>query len=429
MYVCGPTVDGEPHLGHGRFSLAFDTLRRYLVWRGLGVRYVSNITDIEDKIIARANAEGTTSCAVATRYEQVWWEAMDRLGVCRPDADPHATAYIEHMIDLIAKLVARGHAYQGGDGVYLAAETIPGYGLLARQPLESLRAGARVEASAEAGKRAPVDFALWKAAKAGEPSWPSPWGPGRPGWHTECVVMSLDLLGEGFDIHGGGIDLAFPHHENERAQAIGVGRRFARHWVHCGHVMADGGDKMSKSLGNSFYLRDIFDAYDPRVLRLLFLQSHYRSPVTVSDATLQAAGGALRRLDDFARSFPDARHAYPEQALLERFVTLMDDDLDTPAAVAGLFETVNDAYRARDAGVPARAESLAATVFELAEQAFGLSMGLAAEDVADGIRRLVAERDQARVARDWSTADAIRDQLTAAGWVVEDTPGGTQIHR
>jgi cysteinyl-tRNA synthetase len=255
MYVCGPTVYGPPHLGHGRFSLVFDVLRRYLEWSGLDVCYVSNVTDVEDKIIAKAGAEGVEPSVITDRYEKVWWEAMDGIGVLRPTADPHATAYVEQMVELIERLVAAGFAYETSDGVYFQSEKVEGYGLLARQSIDSLQAGARVEANDE--KRSPVDFVLWKKAPAGAPAvWPSPWGDGRPGWHTECVVMSLDLLGDGFDIHGGGQDLAFPHHENERAQAVALGNRFATHWVHNGFVEVEG-EKMSKSLGNFTDLLDL----------------------------------------------------------------------------------------------------------------------------------------------------------------------------
>jgi cysteinyl-tRNA synthetase len=242
MYVCGPTVYDLPHIGHGRMALVWDVLRRYLEWTGLDVRFVSNVTDIDDKIIQRAIEERRSSEAVALEYEAAWYDAMDRLGVKRPTVDPHATAYVDQMVDLIAGLIADGTAYETSDGVYFSVEAVPGYGLLARQSLDSLRSGARVDVVEE--KRSPVDFALWKRAKPGEPTWPAPWGDGRPGWHTECVVMSLDLLGEGFDLHGGGIDLAFPHHENERAQAIAAGREFSRRWAHNGHVQM-GGEKMS----------------------------------------------------------------------------------------------------------------------------------------------------------------------------------------
>ena len=262
MYVCGPTVYGPPHLGHGRFSLVFDVLRRYLEWTGLEVRYVSNITDIDDHIIDRANREGRSSEEIAVKCEAVWYQAMDAIGVKRPTVDPHATAYVDEMIALVEELVDRSRAYVTSDGVYLSVETVEGYGLLARQSLDEMRAGGGDRDLVGEEKRSPADFVLWKVAKPGEPSWDSPWGPGRPGWHTECVVMSLDLLGEGFDIHGGGQDLAFPHHENERAQAVALSKRFATHWVHNGFVEV-GGEKMSKSLGNFTNLLDLIETVDP----------------------------------------------------------------------------------------------------------------------------------------------------------------------
>ncbi len=300
MYVCGPTVYDAPHLGHGRFALVFDVLRRYLIFNGLDVTYVSNVTDIDDKIIERAAASGLTEPELAAKYEEVWWQAMDALGVLRPDETPHATAYVDRMIGLIGQLVERGIAYQTSDGVYLSVSEVPGYGLLAHQPLESLRAGARVEVDEE--KRSPLDFVLWKKARPGEPTWDSPWGPGRPGWHTECVVMSLDLLGDGFDLHGGGIDLIFPHHENERAQAVASGHGFARHWVHNGWVTV-GGEKMSKSLGNFTTLDDLLARSDARAYRLLVLRSHYRSPIEISPKTVRDAEAGLARLDEMALRF------------------------------------------------------------------------------------------------------------------------------
>ncbi|MHB1533722.1 MAG: cysteine--tRNA ligase [Acidimicrobiales bacterium] len=422
MYVCGPTVSGDYHLGHGRFTLIWDVLRRYLAWTGLDVRFVSNITDIEDKIIARAHAEGRPAPDVAAHYEAVWWDCMDRLGVARPSEDPHATSYVDDMVALIAELVERGHAYAGGDGVYFAAESVPGYGLLARQPLDSLRAGARVEAVEESGKRAPVDFVLWKAAKPGEPAWDSPWGPGRPGWHTECVVMSLDLLGDDFDLHGGGLDLAFPHHENERAQALGVGRRFARRWVHSGMVVVDGGEKMSKSLGNGLSLEEVLAAHDPRALRLLVLQAHYRHPLAVTTPTLEAAGRTVEGLDAFAREFAPTRGGPGDAGRAEQFRRRMDDDLDTPRAVALLFDWMKEAR----AATGEERDRLAATVLDLWEQALGLPLG-AEVAVPAAVLARGAERDAARRERDFARADRIRAELTAEGWTVEDGPGGTTI--
>ncbi len=425
MYVCGPTVSGEPHLGHGRFNVVWDVLRRYLTWTGLEVRFVSNVTDIEDKIINQAIVEGRTTEEVAAHYEAVWWDTMGRLGVQRPTEAPHATAYVDDMINLIKELIDRGHAYEGGDGVYLAVDTIEGYGLLARQPLDSLRAGARVEADAEAGKRSPIDFVLWKRAKPGEPEWKSPWGAGRPGWHTECVVMSLDLLGEGFDLHGGGQDLAFPHHENERAQAIGTGHRFARRWVHSGMVEAEGGEKMSKSLGNTLSLLELLESHDPRAFRLQVLQSHYRSPMTVTPSTLVDKEAGVERLDTFAREFAAARGADPDLEALLRFRERMDDDFDTPGAVAGAFDLLKEARAA-----PAeQATALAAAVFTIFEDALGLPLHTEVAALPPEALAKARARDEARSARDWARADALRAELQSDGWIVEDGPDGTTIRR
>ncbi len=439
MYVCGPTVYDLPHIGHGRYNLVFDVLRRYLLFCGFRVHYVSNITDVDDNIITRAAEQGRSEPEVAAEFEARWWEAMDALGLLRPDDTPHATAYISEMVDLVRELLARGVAYETSDGVYLEVERVPGYGLLARQTLESLRAGARVEATEE--KRSPLDFALWKKAKAGEPSWDAPWGAGRPGWHTECVVMSLDLLGDGFDLHGGGQDLAFPHHENERAQAVADGRAFARHWVHNGWVEVEG-TKMSKSLGNFTSLTDLLARCDGRAYRLLVLRAHYRSPIEVTAPTVADAEKALGRLDAMARRFgigdllaggrgyvvedPDAAGA--DAGALAAFRRRMDDDLDTPGALAGIFELVGAAHSAADARDEAEGGRLAATAAVLAA-ALGLPLRPGGAEVDPESARLVAERDEARRARDFARADAIRDELTARGWTVEDTPSGTSIHR
>jgi cysteinyl-tRNA synthetase len=422
IYACGPTVYGPPHLGHGRMVLVFDVLRRYLTWRGHEVTFVSNITDIDDKIIERALREDRPFTEITARCEEVWYRAMDALEVARPDHDPHATAYVGQMVELIERLVERGVAYETSDGVYFTPESVPDYGLLARQSVDSLRAGARVEGSDE--KRSPIDFALWKKAKPGEPTWDSPWGPGRPGWHTECVVMSLDLLGEGFDLHGGGQDLAFPHHENERAQAIGDGRTFARHWVHNGFVEVDG-EKMSKSLGNVRNLVDLVEVYDPRAYRLLLLQSHYRSPIDVSDASLRSGEAALERLDTFARNTVGLA-ADPDPAALAAFVEAMDDDLDTPRATGLLFDLVKAANTSLADGDEAAAAPLAAAAREMAS-ALGLSLRSEVGEVPAEMLDKAADRDAARATRDFARADALRDEIVAAGFVVEDTPSGTVV--
>jgi cysteinyl-tRNA synthetase len=441
MYVCGPTVDNVPHIGHGRFNLTYDVLRRYLLFNGLAVDYVSNVTDIDDKIITRANEEKRSTQSVVDQYEAAWFDAMDGLGVLRPTSTPHATAYVDDMVRLIEDLVARGVAYETSDGVYLNVEQVEGYGLLAKQSLDSLRSGARVESTEE--KRSPLDFALWKKAKPGEPTWDAPWGPGRPGWHTECVVMSLDLLGEGFDLHGGGIDLIFPHHENERAQAVAEGRAFSRYWVHNGWVTVDG-TKMSKSLGNFTTLGDFLSQHDPRAYRLLVLRARYRTPIEVTAETVVDAERALERLDTLARRFslgdllaqsatgflvegtPPATGIDGEA--LAHFRARMDDDLDTPGALAGIFDLVTAAHARADAGEGERARRLASAAAVLAA-ALGLSLRGEAAVVDEETSRLVAERDAARAAKDFARADALRDDLTALGWTVEDTPSGTAVRR
>ncbi len=356
IYLCGPTVYGPPHLGHGRATLVYDSLRRYLEWSGLDVRLVSNITDIEDKIMERAEREGRPWQEITAKCERVWFEAMDGINVQRPTDVPRATEYIDEMVEMIGQLIALGNAYLTDDGVYLSVESVDGYGLLAHQSLDDMRAGGgdRDVFGADQ-KRHPADFVLWKCSKPGEPSWPSPWCDGRPGWHSECVVMSLDLLGEGFDLHCGGQDLRFPHHENERAQAVALGKTFANHWMHHGFIVDAEGEKMSKSLGNVSNLLDLIAIYDPRAYRMVLLQSHYRSQIRISQDTIDAAVTALAGLDSFAARTSGVGPASPEVGVIDAFRAAMDDDLDTPKATALLFDTVRQANAAFDANDPAGA--------------------------------------------------------------------------
>jgi cysteinyl-tRNA synthetase len=363
---------------------------------------------------------------------------MDHLGVARPDEAPHATQYVTQMIELISSFLADDIAYIISDGVYLDVSRVSDYGLLAGQPLDSLRAGDRIDAVDE--KRSPLDFALWKNAKPGEPSWTAPFGDGRPGWHTECVVMSLGLLGDDFDLHCGGLDLKFPHHENERAQAVAAGRRFARHWSHNGMVMV-GGEKMSKSLNNFTSLTNLAESSDPRAYRLLVLRSHYRSPIEVTTATIADAERALARLDALARRFElpalagdtlevasDHRFVGDGAALLEEVGAVLDDDLRTPLAVALLFDALGAANTAADAGDVESAQSLAIAVNALFG-ALGLTLHSQDDDVDAHSADLVTRRDAARDAKDWTEADRLRNELVTLGWVVEDSPSGTQIRR
>jgi cysteinyl-tRNA synthetase len=431
MYVCGPTVYDVPHLGHGRTAIVFDTIRRYLAWAGYDVTFATNVTDIDDKIIERAAAEGMTEPELAERYEAAYWGDLDRLGVERPDRAPHATEYVDKMVELIASLVESGHAYViDGSGVYFAVDAFPAYGELSHRRVADLleSAGSRVDVDEE--KRSPVDFALWKAAKPGEPTWDSPWGPGRPGWHIECAAMSLDLLGERFDIHGGGNDLVFPHHENERAESEAAGRSFARYWVHSGMLNING-DKMSKSLGNFTTLSDALDAHDPRAIRLAVLQTHYRKAVELGADELRAAETALDGLDALLRRAAaqgvDVAGATIDNSVVEAFRAAMDDDFSTPEALGVVFAAKGDANKLLDSG-DLQAASLIATVRELTA-ALGIELRGDVGERDAAIDARIAEREAARAARDFAGADRIRDELAEQGILLEDTPNGTVWRR
>ncbi len=427
IYVCGPTVYGPPHIGHGRATLVYDVLRRYLTWSGLEVRLVSNVTDIEDKIMARAEREGRPWQDITTKCETMWFTGMAGINVDRPTDVPHATEYVDEMVEMIGRFVEADQAYLTDDGVYMAIERVPDYGLLAYQSIDEMRAGGgEREVFGADQKRHPADFVLWKFSKPGEPSWPSPWGDGRPGWHSECVVMSLDLLGEGFDLHCGGQDLRFPHHENERAQAVALGKRFANHWMHNGFIVDAEGEKMSKSLGNVNNLLDFIELYDPRAYRMVLLQSHYRSPMTISADSVASATKALAGLDSFVARTSDVPAVEPDSATLEAFCAAMDDDLDTPKATALLFDTVRQANAALDAD-DGRAPALVAAANEIADT-FGLQLR-AASDVPDDVAERATALDRARSDKDFELADTIRAELQAAGWTVETTKAGTAVRR
>ena len=428
IYLCGPTVYGPPHLGHGRATLVYDILRRYLTWTGLSVRLVSNITDIDDKIIERANTEGRLWSDITQKCENVWFEAMGKLGVIRPTDVPHATDYVQSMIDMINTLVSEDKAYVTDDGVYLSIASVPDYGLLAHQSLDDmLSGGGDREVFGASNKRHPSDFALWKFSKPGEPSWQSPWGDGRPGWHSECVVMSLDLLGEGFDLHCGGADLRFPHHENERAQAVALGKTFANHWMHNGFVVDIEGEKMSKSLGNVLNLIDLLEKYDPRAYRMLLLQTHYRSPTRVGEENIDACVSALAGLDSFAARTSAHSSGIPDPTVMNQFTTAMDNDLDTTTVMALVFDSVRRANTAMDTGDVATVSSVRAAVIEILG-ALGLELSLGDDIDADIVAKGEA-LDAARKAKDFAAADALRDELQSLGYVVETSKDGTRIRR
>jgi len=431
MYVCGMTVYDLCHLGHARVLVVFDIVYRYLKRAGFDVTYVRNITDIDDKILARAAERNEPFGDLTERYIQAMHEDAAALGILPPDVEPRATGHIPEIIAMIQRLIDNGHAYVADNAdVYYAVASFPGYGRLSGKDTESLRAGARVEVGE--AKRDPLDFALWKAAKPGEPAWESPWGPGRPGWHIECSAMSTGCLGNHFDIHGGGADLQFPHHENEIAQSEGAtGEHFVNVWMHNGFVRVNE-EKMSKSLGNFFTVREILARYQPEEIRYFILTSHYRSPLNYDDEHLDNARAALTRLYTALRGLPDAP-ALGGKDYRERFEAAMDDDFNTPEALAVLFDLAREINRVRPDD-PAAAASLGAEL-----RALGSALGLLGQDpdaylkagaADDGlsdaaIDDLITRRTAARKSKDFAEADRIRDELQAAGIVLEDGPGGT----
>ena len=430
MYVCGMTVYDFCHIGHARVMVAFDVIARWLRQCGYELTYVRNITDIDDKIIRRAQENGEPFDALTERMIAAMHEDEARLSVLRPDIEPRATGHIAGMHAMIQTLIDKGFAYAPGNGdVYYRVGKFVGYGKLSRKKIEDLRIGARIEV--DESKEDPLDFVLWKAAKPGEPSWESPWGAGRPGWHIECSVMSTCCLGETFDIHGGGPDLVFPHHENEIAQSeAATGKPYAATWMHAGAVRVDG-EKMSKSLGNFFTIREVLEKYHPEVVRFLLVSSHYRSPINYSEDNLKEAKGALERFYTALRGLPEVEAAGGE-AFAERFAAAMDDDFNTPEAVAVLFEMAREVNRLREADLQAAA-ALAAKLRELAgllgvlqlEPDAFLQAGAAGKVDAAQVEALIQARLEARAAKNWAESDRIRDELTAMGVVLEDGKGGT----
>lgn len=431
MYVCGMTVYDYCHIGHARVMVAFDVVTRWLRHLGYDVTYVRNITDIDDKIINRANENGEPFTALTARMIDAMHEDEAKLSVLPPDIEPRATDYIEGMHAMIGELVNKDYAYAPGNGdVYYRVGKFKDYGKLSRKKVEDLRSGARVEV--DEAKQDPVDFVLWKGAKTGEPSWTSPWGEGRPGWHIECSVMSTCCLGETFDIHGGGPDLVFPHHENEIAQSeAATGKTYAETWMHAGAVRVDG-EKMSKSLGNFFTIREVLAKYPAEVVRYLLVSSHYRSPINYSEDNLKEARGALERFYLALKGLPEAQPAGAE-AYVERFSNAMNDDFNTPEACSVLFEMVREINRLKDTDLQSAA-NLAAQLKQLAgllgilqlnpDEFLQGAVSNSEVDVAK-IEALIAARLEARANKNWAESDRIRDELSAMGVIIEDGKGGT----
>jgi cysteinyl-tRNA synthetase len=435
VYVCGLTVQGPPHVGHVRAALAFDVLRRWLTAGGLDVTYIRNVTDIDDKILAKAAANGVPWWAWAYANELACTRAYDVLGVLPPTYEPRATGHVPDMVALVERLIERGHAYTVGGDAYFDVRSFPEYGALTGQKLDDLQPAA--DTHTEDRKRDPRDFALWKAHKDGEPetaSWATPWGRGRPGWHLECSAMAKRYLGSEFDIHGGGLDLRFPHHENEQAQSRAAGDPFTRYWVHNGWVTL-GGEKMSKSMGNTALVDEVVQRVRPVELRYYLVTPHYRSTIEFTDAALDEAGAAYRRLESFVRRAAERVGAEAgARVLCPEFSAALDDDLGTPAAVAVIHETVRQGNTALadddDAAVAAALGSVRAMLGVLGLDPLDPQWATGGSDerltqVTDALVSLALEQRQAaRARKDFAAADAIRDQLTALGVSVEDTPQG-----
>jgi cysteinyl-tRNA synthetase len=459
IYVCGITAYDVCHVGHARSAVVFDVITRYLRYRGFDVTYVKNFTDVDDKIIDKACREQKKIAEISDRYIREHDEDMEALGVARPSATPRATEYIDGMISLVATLIEKGLAYGADGDIYYAVEKFPGYGKLSGRCLEEMLAGARIDVNDK--KRNPYDFSLWKASKEGEPWWDSPWGRGRPGWHLECSVMSQRYLGDTFDIHGGGEDLVFPHHENEIAQSEGAtGKPLARYWVHNGFVRVNS-EKMSKSLGNFFTIRDVLKQYHPEVLRFFMMQSHYRSPVDFSDAALNEARQGVDRFYSALNTIrgllaagvgtvdppgelseKDREIMGQLQTMREGFIEAMDDDFNTARAIACLFDTI----RFLNSSFTGKQVAVSPTVIEATEKTLrevGAVLGLFLEEpdhylrldrereatkrglAVEEIELLIAARRSAREAKEWQRADELRKELAARGVILKDTPTAT----
>ncbi|MDH4233038.1 MAG: cysteine--tRNA ligase [Nitrospirota bacterium] len=454
MYVCGITVYDHCHIGHARSAIIFDVMRRYLKYKGFEVTFIKNFTDIDDKIINRARQEGMTWDRVAQKYIEEYYGDMERLGVDRADVEPKATEHIREIVDIVQGLIDKGYAYEVQGDVYFGVEKFGDYGKLSKRDLDDMMAGARVDVNEK--KRNPMDFALWKSSKEGEPAWESPWGPGRPGWHIECSAMSRKHLGDTFDIHGGGADLIFPHHENEIAQSEAfTGKPFVRYWVHNGFITVDK-EKMSKSLGNFFTIKEILNKFDAEVVRFFLLSTHYRSPIEFSDEQLRESESSIdryyttsARISDFLGQDHLREKAGPEEKLLadllakfrDKFADAMDDDFNTALAIGTIFELIRAVNKFLD-GRPSgkKAVELVSKTSDLLKEAGGVLnifrrtpaewnrflMAVKCPDLTEEfIMARIKERQAAREKKDWAASDLIRKELEERGIILEDKKEGT----
>lgn len=439
LYVCGPTVYNYFHIGNARAFAVFDTLRHYLEYCGYEVNMVQNFTDIDDKLIRKANEENSSVGEIAERYIKEYYTDADSLGITRATCNPRATQHIGDIIALVQKLIEKGHAYVADNGdVYFSVRSYPEYGKLSGQSIDDLESGARVDPTEQ--KRDPLDFAVWKSAKAGEPSWPSPWGEGRPGWHIECSAMSMDIFGPSFDIHAGGQDLVFPHHENEIAQSeAATGKPFAKYWMHNAYLNINN-EKMSKSKGNFTMVRDIVTQFDPMAVKLFLISAQYRSPVNFSHESMEQADAALARIRNAYQRMADAplaNTATDEDAAFiasvdesrNAFGNAMDDDLNTADALGVLFDFIRTLNTFVSEAHSANALEYAKKFFDDVIKIFGMVKLNESDDFPAEAVKLLAERGEARKNKDWARADAIRDELKAMGFVVEDGKDGAKLKK
>jgi len=440
IYVCGPTVYDDPHIGHARSTYVFDVIRRYLEYRKYKVTFVRNVTDVDDKIIDKAKKEfkgediNSAVNKVSDKYLVSYHKYMDALDIRRPNKEPKATAYIEKMKDFIAILIQRGAAYESDGDVYFDVRKAKDYGRLSNQGLEMLESGPRISPGEK--KKDPLDFALWKSAKEGEVSWPSPWGRGRPGWHIECSVMSSDILGDEFDIHGGGMDLIFPHHENELAQSEGAGKRFAHYWIHNG-LLTINKEKMAKSLGNFVTIEEVLDKYSADVLKILFLQTHYSHPVDFSWDRMEEARKAYERIDILRGKLKETKASGQKTEEMEQFrqqfEDAMDDDFNTPKGLAVLFDMVSACNKSLEDGDRSKNTELgySMNLMEEMTRVFGLTFKRKQKRLQVSekeIKKLIDQRAKARLKKDFKTADRIRKELDKSGILLEDQKHGTTWH-
>jgi len=432
MYVCGPTVYDFGHLGHGRSAVVFDIIRKYLKYKGYDVTYVSNYTDIDDKMINRANKEGITVKQLAEKIIPEYQEDYGQLKIDKPDTQPKATQYIPQMIELIKKLIEKGYAYELEDGVYYEVEKFAHYGKLSGQNQDELKAGARIEKDDK--KRHPHDFVLWKKAKPDEPSWPSPWGEGRPGWHIECSAMSMDLLGETFDIHGGGMDLIFPHHEDEIAQSeAATGKSYVKYWLHNGFITINN-EKMSKSLGNFFTLKEIFAKYNPNTVRYMIIGTHYRSPINFSHELLDQSENALSRIKDFLINLKNYKSTTKKsdpslektlEKAIQDFEKRMDDDFDTAGGLAAIYNIIKDVnILMKDGDLAEIDKEKIETTLKKIDSVLCI-LPEVETSVNPEVENAIKARTDARKNKDFALADKIRKDLESQGIILEDTPQGT----